>query len=62
MQRDRKDIRPIEQATEVLRPEELEEEHVVPLPEREAISIVNGSLLLPVGTAASAGLLPTSAS
>jgi len=58
VQRDRRDTRQVEQATEVLRPEELEE-HVTPLPDREAISIVNGSLMLPIGAAASAGLLPT---
>jgi len=57
VRRDQRDIRLVDQATKLLRPEELEEEQVIPLPNREAISIVNGGIMLPIGTAASAGLL-----
>jgi len=45
----------LEQPTVELRFDELDEQQVVELPEREAISIVNGSIALPA--AASAGLL-----
>jgi len=57
MQYDRRELQPVEQPTEELTLDDLEQEQIVQLPEREAISVVNGSLALPIGTAASAGLL-----
>jgi hypothetical protein len=38
-------------------PEELEAQQVLELPDREAVSVVNATLALPIGTATSAGLL-----
>jgi len=59
-----RELRPVdEQPTEPMSLEELwelDEQHVVELPDREAISIVNGTTVLSVGAAASAGLLPGS--
>jgi hypothetical protein len=57
VRRDNRELRPVEDLTEELSLDELDEQHVVELPNREAISIVNGLLALPAGTAASAGLL-----
>jgi len=37
--------------------EEIEAQQVIELPDREAITIVNASVALPVGTSAGAGLL-----
>jgi hypothetical protein len=54
----------VEQPTEKLSAEELravaelEEQQLVELPDREAISVVNGTVAISVGAAASAGLLP----
>jgi hypothetical protein len=59
----RRELKPVEQQTEPLSLEELrelEEQHVVELPDREAISVVNGAAILSAGTAATAGLLPGS--
>jgi len=50
--------RPVEDPTELLDLAELDEQHVVELPDREAISVVNGAVALTAGAAASAGLLP----
>jgi len=63
MRQNRRELKPVEDQTEPLSLEErreLDEQHVVELPEREAISVVNGTTVLSVGTAASAGLLPGS--
>jgi len=51
--------RPVEDPTEELDLTELDEQHVVELPDREAISVVNGAVALPAGAALSAGLLPS---
>jgi len=40
--------------------EEIEAQQVVELPDREAITIVNTNVSLPVGTSAGAGLLTSS--
>jgi hypothetical protein len=62
VQQNGRELRPVdEQQTEPMSLEELrelEEEHVLELPDREAITVVNGATVLSVGTAASAGLLP----
>jgi len=56
-----RELRPVDDQTELLSLEELgdlDEHHVVELPDREAISVVNGTTVLWVGAATSAGLLP----
>jgi hypothetical protein len=62
MRQNGRELKPVdEQQTEPLSLEELrelDEQHVVELPDREAISVVNATTVVSVGTAASAGLLP----
>jgi len=61
MRQNGRELKPGEEQTEPLSLEELrelEEQHVVELPDREAISVVNATTALSIGTAASAGLLP----
>jgi len=56
-------LKPVDDQTEPLSLEELrqlDEHNVVELPDREAISVVNGTTAISVGAAASAGLLPGS--
>jgi len=63
MRQKRRELNLVEEQTEPLSLEELrelDEQHVVELPDREAISVVNGTTALSVGAAASAGLLPGS--
>lgn len=63
MRQKRRELSPVDEQTEPLSLEELrelDENHVVELPDREAISVVNGATALSVGAAASAGLLPGS--
>jgi len=63
MRQKRRELSPVDEQTEPLSLEELrelDEQHVVELPDREAISVVNGTTALSVGAAASAGLLPGS--
>jgi len=58
-----RELKTVEQETQPLSLEELkmlDEQHVVELPDREAISVVNGTTALSMGAAASAGLLPGS--
>jgi hypothetical protein len=58
-----RELQPVDEQTEPLSLEELrelDEQHVVELPDREAISVVNGTTAISVGAAASAGLLPGS--
>jgi len=63
MRQNERGLRPVDEQTEPLSLEELrelDEQHVFELPDREAISVVNGTTALSVGAAASAGLLPGS--
>jgi len=63
MRQNERGLKPVDEQTEPLSLEELrelDEQHVVELPDREAISVVNGTTALSVGAAASAGLLPGS--
>jgi len=63
MRQNVRELKPVQEQTEPLSLEELrelDEHHVVELPDREAISVVNGTTAISVGAAASAGLLPGS--
>jgi len=58
MRRIKAQPQPAEQPKEELTAEELEAQQIVELPDREAISVVNGSTAITMGAAATAGLLP----
>ena len=61
MQQDGRTFQKADGLNEELTAEELEvlaEQMAVELPDREAVSVVNGSVTLSVGSAANAGLLP----